>query len=270
MTPAETGTRTGAQKRPTGAADRPGPQNRRTNRTPLVPPPDSCHRCRTTPGWEPVVLDGVTRLTRCVCWRRRHAAHRSVPPEFRDARWDNWLDQPGSCRALDVARRFAEGQLPQSDLFLSGPVASGKTRLACTVLNHVWRESCARVSVEFVRVPLALYHLQPSAERAENAVFARLAAVRVLVLDDFGAEREAATDFTRRTLLMLSDARSDAGLRTVWTSGRDQADLRHFLGDDRLLVRLVGRARHVQLRAPDPRPRGFSHSGRRGPLARAG
>ena len=45
------------------------------------------------------------------------------------------------------------------------------------------------------------------------------------MLDDLGSERDAATDYTRRTLLMLCEARHDAGRRTVWTSNKAPSEI---------------------------------------------
>ena len=219
---------------------------------------ETCERCVRTPGWESVVVGGVSRLRRCACWRARHACPPTVPAEFASAAWSNWYVNGASHRALNVARGFVAGSLPDADLFISGPVGTGKTRLACTILNALWR--AGSTSVEFARVPLALYTLEPHHRVDADRAFSRLCTVEVLVLDDFGAERTVATDFTRRTLLMLYEARSDAGLRTVWTSLRSPADLCSFLGDDRLSSRLMGRARHVVLDGPDRRPPRRPHS----------
>ena len=209
----------------------------------------ACSRCTRHPGWEPVVVDGVSRLRRCVCWREAHRAHSSVPAEFAGARWPNWDVVTGSRRAFDVARRFAAGGVDGLDLFVSGGVGTGKTRLACTILNELWCRS--RITVEFARVPLALYRLRPSHGGAADDEFRRLAHVQVLVLDDLGAEREVPTDFTRRMLLMLYEARYDAGFRTLWTSVRPPSELATFLGDARMQSRLVGRATHLSLVGPD-------------------
>ena len=152
---------------------------------------------------------------------------------------------------------------------MCGPVGTGKTRLACTVLNETWR-SGAR-SAAFARVPILLYRLQPHGTAAETAEeFARLAAARLLVLDDLGAERDAATDYTRRTLLMLYEARHDAGRRTVWTSNKTPSEVGAFMGDDRLASRIVGRCQVVTLDGRDWRlsSRGASPS-EHGPAAGA-
>ena len=139
------------------------------------------------------------------------------------------------------------------DLYLCGPVGSGKTRLACTVLNEAWRSD--KRSAAFVRVPMLLYRLQPRDSMDPYEMFDRLIETALVVLDDLGAEREAATDYTRRTLLMLYEARHDSGRRTVWTSNRTPRAIGESMGDDRLASRIAGRCRIVALEGRDWRLR---------------
>ncbi len=211
---------------------------------------EGCKRCERTPGWESVEVAGHSRLRRCGCWTAAHAAPPSVPREFRDARWSTFRPAGGNRRALEAARAFAADGDAGRDLFLCGPVGTGKTRLACTVLNELWRSG--ERSMAFDRVPMLLYRLQPHGAAADTATtFDRLAAAKLLVLDDLGAERDAATDYTRRTLLMLYEARHDAGRRTVWTSNKTPGEVGVFMGDDRLSSRIAGRCRVVELSGRD-------------------
>ena len=212
-----------------------------------------CERCAGTPGWEPVEVAGVSRLRRCGCWTTAHAAPPSVPREFRDARWATWWETPGNRVALEAAREFAAAGGGGRDLFLCGPVGTGKTRLACTALNESWRTG--ERSMAFERVPLLLYRLQPHAAAEGTETFDRLMSAKLLVLDDLGSERDAATDYTRRTLLMLYEARHDAGRRTVWTSNKTPGEVGAFMRDDRLASRIAGRCRVVELTGRDWRLR---------------
>ena len=209
-----------------------------------------CGQCERTPGWEAVEVEGVSRLRRCGCWTAAHTAPPSVPREFHGARWSTWRQQADNRHALDTARAFLRAGDEGPDLFLCGPVGTGKTRLACTVLNEAWRSG--ERSAAFARVPLLLYQLQPHGAAAETTeTFERLAAATPLVLDDLGAERDAATDYTRRTLLMLYEARHDAGRRTIWTSNKTPGEVGAYMGDDRLASRIAGRSRVVELEGRD-------------------
>ena len=188
-------------------------------------------------------------MQRCGCWTAAHAAPPTVPREFRDARWGTWRRTADNRHALDAARAFVAAGEPGQDLFLSGPVGVGKTRLACTLLNESWRSG--ERSAAFARVPMLLYQLQPHAAAETAGTFERLTAAKLLVLDDLGAERDAATDYTRRTLLMLYEARHDAGRRTVWTSNKTPSGIGAFMGDDQLSSRIAGRCRVVELEGRD-------------------
>jgi len=222
-----------------------------------------CGRCERTPGWESVETEGVSRLRRCGCWTAAHAAPPSVPREFRDARWSTWRKTGDNRHALDEARAFVRAGAEGPDLFLCGPVGTGKTRLACTAVNEAWKSG--ERSVAFARVPMLLYRLQPHGTAAETAEeFNRLAAARLLALDDLGSERDAATDYTRRTLLMLYEARHDAGHRTIWTSNRTPSQIGAFMGDDRLSSRIAGRCRVVELEGRDWRLAGRGTYGQAG------
>ena len=226
-----------------------------------------CGRCERTPGWESVEVEGHTRLRRCGCWTAAHAAPPSVPREFQGARWSTWRTTADNRHALDEARAFLRAGEDGRDLFLCGPVGTGKTRLACTAVNEAWKSG--ERSVAFSRVPMLLYRLQPHGAGAETAdEFNRLAAAKLLVLDDLGAERDAATDYTRRTLLMLYEARHDAGRRTIWTSNKTPSQIGAFMGDDRLSSRIAGRCRVVGLEGRDWRlsSRGSRAPGERGPV----
>ena len=205
----------------------------------------NCERCTETPGWEPVETGGATRLRRCGCW----TVVPSVPREFLEARWSTWRETAANRHAVEAAHAFLRNGEDGRDLLLCGPVGTGKTRLACTVLNEAWQ--LGERSVAFARVPLLLYRLRPQVPSESSETFDRLVAVTLLVLDDLGAERDAATDYTRRTLLMLYEARHDAGRRTVWTSNKRPSDIAVFMGDDRLSSRLVGRCEVVGLDGRD-------------------
>jgi DNA replication protein DnaC len=168
-----------------------------------------------------------------------------VPYEFREVTLDGYEARPGQQTAI----RAATGLL--SDLYLHGGVGAGKTRLAAAIAN-TWASQ--RQTAYFARVPMLLYQLQP--DRSEEDVAAlerRILTASLVVLDDIGAERDAATDYTRRTLLMLYEGRCDAGLRTVFTSNKSLAELSAQQDDDRLSSRLSGRCVVVQMKTPDQR-----------------
>lgn len=172
-----------------------------------------------------------------------------TPYEFVGATLDNYRVDVGNAAALEKARTFLEND---RDLYLCGGVGAGKTRLACSVAN-TWQKRGR--SAWFVRVPMMLHQLQPGGLTPDAAreMESRLFHVPLLVLDDIGAERDQATDFTRRTLLMIYEARHDRGRRTVFTSNKSLTDLGDMQDDDRLSSRIAGRCDVVRLTTSDQR-----------------
>lgn len=213
-----------------------------------------CGVCEESPGWKRVTEgDGSSRLTRCDCWiDARPTAAEGVPLEFRTARLQTFKERPGNREARKAADAWLKAET--GDLYLSGGTGTGKTRLACSLLNEIFHRTRTGL---FVRVPKLLLDLQlgfradadDASRESEAAYLERLYAVPVLVLDDVGVEK--GSDFTRRTLQTLYDERGDRGHRTIWTSNLDLEQLAGFLDDDRLSSRIAGRASIVALGGDD-------------------
>lgn len=210
----------------------------------------TCSECDGT-GWERI--PGKERTVRhcqsCDYWDRRRGVAPGVPEDERGATLENYEPNGFNLAAIQHAGLFVQGV--HQGLFIHGPVGTGKTRLACSILNDIWKAKTARV--RFIRVPELLVRLQPShsTEDESDNLIADLSEVPVLVLDDVGAN--AGTDFSRRMLQILVDARADRGNRTVWTSNLDTDELAEFLGDSRVSSRIVGSCRIVELGGPDQR-----------------
>lgn len=198
-----------------------------------------CAECDGS-GWRTLGRD----VTRCPCTAVEVYAD-GTPYEFHGARLNNYREEDGNKTALAKARAFLSGT---RDLYLTGAVGAGKTRLAASILNDYVR---TRKTGYFARVPWMLHELQPGRESA--ALEERLASASLLVLDDVGAERDQATDYTRRTLLMLYEQRHDRGLRTIFTSNKTVQQLAEMQDDARLASRIGGRADVVKLTTPDQR-----------------
>ena len=184
---------------------------------------------------------------RCSCIVDKSSAP-GVPFECHGLTLSKYEGRDGQQRAISKAQEFVDTR--SRDLFFTGGVGAGKTRIACAVANDCYRK---RLMVQFERVPLMLHQLQPGRDNSEFE--ARLMSVHVAVFDDIGAERDQATDYTRRTLLMLYEARHDRGLRTVFTSNKSIQGLAEMQDDDRLASRIAGRSDVVQLTTPDQRLR---------------
>ena len=214
-------------------------------RCPPSAPQPRCDRCDDLK-WEYIVdAQNVRRAKPCVCQQvKQPKAAPGVPVDFRDANLTNYTETPANKHALVAARRWLEN--PARDLYLWGTVGSGKSRLAISLLNDVF----ASGGGYFTRVPMLLLKLQPSNGEHAN-LFTRCCATPLLVLDDVGAERESATDFTRRTLLTLYEERGDRALPTIWTSNKSLVQLADFMQDERLTSRIAGRAEVLEVGGDD-------------------
>lgn len=208
-----------------------------------------CETCDGV-GWVPTVIDGVRRMARCECFRASlPQVAEGVPIEERDA----WFETFTVTKDNQAAAKFAPKWLAEGDrdLYLFGSVGSGKTRLACSIANEAQK---AGTKALFLRVPMFLLRLQPSGGD-ESELFWKAAQVPLLVLDDVGAERESASDFTRRTVALLYQERHDHGRRTIFTSNLTLLDLSEFMQDERLSSRIKGWADLVALDGADWRMR---------------
>lgn len=198
-------------------------------------------------------MDGpVERVKRCRCWlEKQRAWGLDVPAEFQLARMANYKPIVGNRVAIGAAKDFLAGF---KDLYLFGGVGAGKTRLACSILNEAFAKT---QDGWFVRVPLMLRKLQPKTDDAEqqevDGFEDRLMRAPIVCFDDLGAERERSSDFTRRTIFIIAEARHDRGVRTIWTSNKSLDELAEMQGDDRLASRLAGWCEVVEVTCADQR-----------------
>lgn len=208
-------------------------------------PPGTCERCYG----QKIIYRGVRAESCPECAPAVEAHADGVPYEFYAAAFENFSELGGNVAALKKAQTFLASDAKR-DLFLSGGVGAGKTRLACSLLNEAHKRNrwCF-----FARVPMLLHQLQPELKESSGDLEHKLMRCDLVVLDDIGAERDQASDYTRRTLLMLYEERGDRGHRTIFTSNKTLQQLAEMQDDDRLASRIAGRADVVQLTTADQR-----------------
>lgn len=139
-------------------------------------------------------------------------------------------------------------------LLLLGPVGTGKSTLAGALAVEAGAPAYAQFwpTADLLRTLKAEY-ASPQADR--RPVLERIAARRLLVLDDLGAERP--TEFTRRDVIAgLIAARYDARELVVITSNLSPQQIVDHLDDDRLTSRLAQMVEIVELDGPDRRRHG--------------
>ncbi len=145
------------------------------------------------------------------------------------------------------------------NLFLFGPVGSGKTGLAFAAARCIAEKGWEDVRFCNVRQVLAELRRSYETKTADDPTKA-LVACDLLVLDDLGAER--ATEWARETIATLVEARYVDGYRpTIVTTNYTPSDLAKRLGHDdpvigqRIVSRLTEGAEQIRLDRADLRQR---------------
>ena len=174
-----------------------------------------------------------------------------IPNEFTGATWANYEVRKGNQAATTIAREWLQRR-DGRDLYISGGVGSGKSRMAATIAFEAMRDGPA----------VAFIHAADLFDRLRQAEFKplgeedpfrleRLARSRLMVIDDLGVEKS--TEFTITRLLMLLEKRHWRSNPTIITSNLDLDELAKKFGDDRIPSRLVDWADLATIHATDYR-----------------
>ena len=175
--------------------------------------------------------------------RERAWLEGGVPSRFR--RWS--LDSHPDADAAALVRAWVHAE-DGSNLYLSGPVGSGKTGLAVGALRELWASGAW--SLRFAGVPDLLDAMRPGAP--VPGPMAGCVGASWVVLDDAGVERPS--DWVRERLYVLVNGRYEAERPTILTSNCDLAALAEALGE-RTVSRLVESVTVVAVDGDDLRRR---------------
>ncbi len=210
-----------------------------------------CPACNDT-GWRALEADGVRRVERCDCWRRRVARRlleeARIPRRYQKCDFSTFVTYENEqlLRAFGSARGFAE-QFPVVDkgLLLIGPPGIGKTHMAVATLREVVLTRAARGLYFDTRTLLSTIRstFNPVTRNSEGDVLRRVMDAELLVLDDLGAERP--TDWVEETMNLIVNTRYNDRRPTIFTSNYEDVPDADDL--DSLLVR-VGFRMHSRLR----------------------
>ncbi|WP_277592959.1 ATP-binding protein [Pseudomonas chlororaphis] len=162
-----------------------------------------------------------------------------ITPRFRQCSFDNYVtsDDKAKQRALSICRKYAEGfdahlQAGRA-LMLMGEIGTGKTHLACAILQHVVRQNGRTgliVTAESITQAVT-DSFRNNAGPSKSDLLAELAAVDLLVIDEVGMHTaKPGKDFTPGLLHEAIDRRYQLIKPTILISNQKPESLQDFIG----------------------------------------
>ncbi|WP_367898309.1 AFG1/ZapE family ATPase [Leptospira sp. WS58.C1] len=157
--------------------------------------------------------------------------------------------------ANDIVVKWKERERAQQGLYLWGGTGSGKTLLACAILNELilrYGLECkyAKINRDFLSTIRDSYQKESELHGMEQTIKKQFTDVEVLVLDDFGANKES--DWANSQLYDLIDARYEEEKVTILTSNIPPTDWKDK-AEGRIFSRLMEMAKQIHLDCPDYR-----------------
>ena len=177
------------------------------------------------------------------------AAYSLIDDRFRRSTFENWVSAtPDDERALRICRSYAdhfdEMYATNTGLILYGRPGTGKTFAAACVANELMARRVPVLVTSIIRMTTGAFG------DGLNELLGRMNSARLLVLDDFGAERN--TDFKAEQIFSVIDARYAANkpmiITTNLTDFKGETDVRRQRVYDRIFevckpVKLDGESR---------------------------
>ncbi len=179
-----------------------------------------------------------------------------VGKRFLDCSLDSYIPATNEQKkALAAIEAYADGLLTEdgvtdTGLLIVGPVGTGKTHLAVSILREAHRLG---LGIAFAQVPQVLADIRAGIGRGDEEATAQIdmySEVSVLALDDLGSER--VTDWVHEQLFLIINRRYEEMLPTIITSNDSLEILEEHLGK-RIASRLAGMCIGVALDGPDYR-----------------
>jgi DNA replication protein DnaC len=196
-----------------------------------------CEICDDTT-WKSIVVDGISRVTRCDCWRAKSARSRfdsaRIPTRYHHCTIDNFEAYNESLvRAVKYARqvvdefpvvtgRFGSGR--DAGLLLMGLPGVGKTHLAVAILKQCMNKGGNGLFYVMGDLMADLRSTYAAgSDVTESELLNRVTRADVVVFDDLGRER--ATDWRDEMLHIIVNARYSNRRPTIFTTNYDVADI---------------------------------------------
>lgn len=150
----------------------------------------------------------------------------------------------------DVKTRAMQFNAMESSVMLRGPCGSGKTHLACAILQ-AWAP-IVNGSADFIRTSWLMRNIRGLRGPEEASYIERLSSRSILVLDDIGVGR--ATEFSLGVIYEIIEERIHAGRKgLILTSNLTLDEISKKFGDDRLSSRISGQCEIIEMGLPDHR-----------------
>ncbi|WP_039948360.1 ATP-binding protein [Leptospira fainei] len=234
---------------------------------------DSCRTCDSK-GKPPFMVydESQNRMMSCVCHDARIELDRiealvkkaGIPAKYRYRTLDRMDTTEMSFLiahdwAHELVMKWEERGRSAQGLYLWGNTGSGKTLLACAILNELilrYGMECkyAKINRDFLSAIRDTYQKESEIHGMEQTIKKQFMEVEVLVLDDFGANKES--DWANSQLYDLIDSRYEEEKVTVLTSNISLSDWKDK-AEGRIFSRLMEMTKEIHLDCPDYR---LSHS----------
>ncbi|PJZ24173.1 DNA replication protein DnaC [Leptospira hartskeerlii] len=221
--------------------------------------------------------ESQNRMLPCVCHNARMELGKveylvkkaGIPSRYRYRTLDRMelnVDAPGKGGfiiahnwAHDLIKDWGKENKKLEGLYLWGGTGSGKTLLACAILNELifnYGTECkyAKINRDFLSTIRDSYQKESELHGMEQTIKKQFTDVEVLVLDDFGANKES--DWANSQLYDLIDTRYEEEKLTILTSNIPPTDWKDK-AEGRIFSRLMEMAHPLHLDCPDYR---LSHS----------
>lgn len=211
------------------------------------------------------VIPCPSRNTRIALEKIRNIYSRSgIPPRYR---WkflpsiineNNYISlNLAISSAVHIIKEFGNNSM--HGLYLHGGTGTGKTLISSTILNELVRlyqtpVRYAKITRDILGKLRASFNPNSEIYGEGMKIESELASIPVLVIDDFGVNRE--TEWVTSVLYDLVDARYENNLLTIITSN-DRLDSWKDIGRGRVYSRLVEMCEEIHIDVPDFRI--FSH-----------
>lgn len=162
-----------------------------------------------------------------------------ITPRFRKCSLDSYVtdDDKAKHRALSICRKYAEGfedhLTAGRALMLMGEIGTGKTHLACAILQHVVHTGGYTgliVTAESITQAVT-DSFRNNSGPSKTDLINELASVDLLVIDEVGVHSvRAGKDFTPSLLHEVVDRRYQLIKPTILVSNQKPEDLHSFIG----------------------------------------